>query len=64
MGSRTTDYNAVDENEKIHRVMMEVKPLLEASGKVIEKSLMLTHDGSPANACYKHGGIPGAEIWC
>ena len=34
-GSTVTDYNAVDENDEIHRVMMEVEPLLEASGNVI-----------------------------
>ena len=32
-GSTVTDYNAVDENDEVHRVMMEVGPLLEASGK-------------------------------
>ena len=32
-GSTATDYNAVDENDEIHRVMTEVEPLLEASGK-------------------------------
>ena len=31
--STVTDYNAVDENDEVHRVMMEVEPLLEASGK-------------------------------
>ena len=29
-GSTVTDYNAVDENDELHRVMMEVEPLLEA----------------------------------
>ena len=32
-GSTTTDYNAVDENDEFLRVMVEVEPLLEASGK-------------------------------
>ena len=32
-GSTVTDYNAVDENDEVHRVLMEVEPLLEASGK-------------------------------
>ena len=34
-GSTVTDYNAVDENDEVHRMMMEVEPLLEASGNVI-----------------------------
>ena len=29
-GSTVTDYNTVDENDEVHRVMMEVEPLLEA----------------------------------
>ena len=32
-GSTVTDYNAVDENDEVHRVMMEVKSLLEPWGK-------------------------------
>ena len=32
-GSKVTDCNAVDENDEVQRVMMEVEPLLEASGK-------------------------------
>ena len=43
-GSTVTDYNAVDENDGVHRVMMEVEPLLEASGKLNWRSIMLTHD--------------------
>ena len=32
-GSTATDYNAVDKNDEIHRVMIEVETLVEASGK-------------------------------
>ena len=32
-GSTVTDYNTVEENDEVHRVMIEVEPLLEASGK-------------------------------
>ena len=31
--STVTEYNTVDENDEVHRVMMEVEPLLEALGK-------------------------------
>ena len=48
-GSTVTDYNAVDENDEIHRVMMEVEPLLEASGKRNWRSVMLTHDEFPCH---------------
>ena len=48
-GSTVTDYNAVDENDEIHRVMMEVEPLLEASGKRNWRSIMLTHDEFPCH---------------
>ena len=43
-GSTATDYNAVDENDEIHRVVMEVETLLEASGKRNWRIIMLTHD--------------------
>ena len=32
-GSTVTDYNAVDQKYELHRVMMEVEPLPEASEK-------------------------------
>ena len=43
-GSAATYFNAVDDSDEIHRVMMEVKPLLEASGKRIWTNIILTHD--------------------
>ena len=64
-GSTATDYKAVDENDENHRVMMEVEPLLEASGKRNWRSSTFTHDvTSPAIADYKHGGTSGVVIWC
>ena len=48
-GSTTTDYNAVDENDEVHRMMMEVEPLLEASGKRNWRSIMSTHDEFPCH---------------
>ena len=46
-GSTVTDYNTVDEKDEVHRVMMEVEPLLEASGKRNWRSIMETHDEFP-----------------
>ena len=48
-GSTVTDYNAVDENDEVHRVMMEVELLLEASGKRNWRSIMSTHDEFPCH---------------
>ena len=48
-GSTVTDYNTEDENDEVHRVMMEVEPLLEASGKRNWRSIMLTHDEFPCH---------------
>ena len=48
-GSTVTDYNTVDENDEFHRVMMEVEPLPEASGKRNWKSIMLTHYNFPCH---------------
>ena len=43
-GSTVRDYNTVDEYDEVHRVMIEVEPLLEGSGKRNWRSIMLTHD--------------------
>ena len=48
-GSTVTDYNAVNENDEVHRVMMEVDTLLEASGKRNRRSIMSTHDKFPCH---------------
>ena len=48
-GSTVTDYNTVDKNDEVHRVMMEVETLLEASGKRNWRSIMLTHDEFPCH---------------
>ena len=48
-GSTVTDYNTVDENDEVHRVMMETEPLLHASGKRNWRSIMLTHDKFPCH---------------
>ena len=48
-GSTVTDYNAVDENDEVHRVMIEVEPLLDASGKRNWMSIMSTHDEFPCH---------------
>ena len=48
-GSTVTEYNTVDENDEVHRVMMEVKPLLEPLGKRNWRSIMLTHDQFPCH---------------
>ena len=46
-GSTVTDYNT--ENDEVHRVMLEVEPLLGASGKRNWRSIMLTHDEFPCH---------------
>ena len=48
-GSTVTDYHAVDENDEFHRMIMEVEPLLEASGKRNWSSIMSTHDEFPCH---------------
>ena len=47
--STATDYNAVDSNEEVHRVMMEVEPLLEASGKRNWRSILSPHHEFPCH---------------
>ena len=47
--STVTEYITVDENDEVHRVMMEVEPVLEASGKRNWRSIMSTHDEFPCH---------------
>ena len=62
--SAATDYNAVDDSDENHRVMMELEPLLEESGKRNWRSMMLTLMRFHAVVCYKNVGILGEVIWC
>ena len=66
-GSTVTDYNAVDENDEVHRVMMEVEPLLEAWGKRNWRSIMSTHDEFPCYCLLQTWWYPGRSnlvlIW-
>ena len=66
-GATVTDYNTVDENDEVHRVMMEVEPLLEASGKRNWRSIMLTHDEFPCHCLLQTWWYPGRSnlvlIW-
>ena len=60
-GSTVTDYNTVDENDEVHRVMME------ASGKRKWRSIMLTHDEFPCHCLLQTWWYPGRSnpvlIW-
>ena len=58
-GSTVTDYKTVDENDEVHRVMMEVEPLLEASGKRNWRSIMLTPDEFPCHCLLQTWWYPG-----
>ena len=66
-GSTVTGYNAVDKNDEVHRVMMEVEPLLEASGKRNWRSIMLTHEEFPCHCLLQTWWYPGRSnlvlIW-
>ena len=66
-GSTITDYNAVDENDEVNRVIIEVEPLLEASGKRKWRSIMSTHDEFPCHCLLQTWWYPGRSnlvlIW-
>ena len=66
-GSTVTDYKAVDENDEVQRVMMEVEPLLEASGKRNWRSILSTHDNFPFHCLLQSWWYPGRSnlvlIW-
>ena len=54
-------------NDEVHRVMMEVEPLLEASGKRNSRSIMLTQDEFPCHCLLQTWWYPGRSnvvlIW-
>ena len=52
--STATDYNAVDDSDKIHRVMIEVEPLLEAL-----RSIIMTLDEFPCHCLLQTWWYPG-----
>ena len=66
-GSNVRDYKTVDEDDEVQRVMMEVKPLLEASGKRNWRSIMLTHEEFPCHFLLQTWWYPGRSnlvlIW-
>ena len=66
-GSTVADYNTVYENDEVHRVMIEVEPLLEASGKRNWRSIMLTYDKFPCHCLLQIWWYPGRSnlvlIW-
>ena len=66
-GSTSRYYNAVDENDEFHRVMVEVEPLLEALGKRNWRSVILTHDEFPCHCLLQTWWYPGRSnlvlIW-
>ena len=66
-GSLAADYNAVDESDEIQRVMMEVEPLLEASGKRNWRRIMLIHDEYLCHCLLQTWWYPGRSnlvlIW-
>ena len=48
-GSTVTDYKAVYETDEVHRAIMEVEALREASGKRNWRSIVSTHDEFPCH---------------
>ena len=60
-GSTATDYNAVDKNDEIHRVMMEVEQLLKASAKRNWRRIMLTLDEFPCHCLLQTWWYPGCS---
>ena len=66
-GSTFTDYNAVNENDEVHRAMMEVEPLLGASQKRNWRSIMSTHNEFPCHCLLQTWCYPGRSnlvlIW-
>ena len=48
-GALLTEFPTMDEKEDLHRIMMEVEPLLEASGYRTRKNILMTHGEFPCH---------------
>ena len=66
-GSTATDYKALDENDELHLVMMEVETLLEAAGRRNWRSIIVKHDDFPCHCFLQTSCYPGSSnlvlIW-
>ena len=63
-GSTATDYNAVDENDEVHRVMMKWNHYWKLRESVIGGASCQHMMSFRAIACCKHGGTPGVVTKC
>ena len=60
-GALPTDFPTMDEKDDVHRIMMEVEPLLGASRYRTRRKMLMTYGEYPFRRRY---GIPNAGIWC
>ena len=48
-GALPTKFPTIDEKDDVHRTIMEVEPLLEASGSRTRKKKLMTHGEYPCH---------------
>ena len=57
-GTMSNDFSTTDERKETHQMMMEIEPLLIASGYRTRRNILLTHGGTHATAWCRRFGIP------
>ena len=63
-GALPTEFPTMDEKDDLHRIMMEVEPLLGASGYRTRRNILMTHGSILVTAWRRRYGTPNAGIWC
>ena len=59
-GALPTEFPTIEEKYEVHRIMMEVEPLLGASGYRTRRNILMTHGEYPtreSGVSVGHGGI-------
>ena len=63
-GALPTEVPTIKEKDEVHKIMMEVEPLLGASGYRTRRDIPMTQGEYPCHCLAQSYGTPNAGIWC
>ena len=63
-GALPTEFPIIDEKDDVHMIIMEVEPLLGASGYRSRRNIPMTHGEYPCHCLAQTLCIPNEGIWC
>ena len=61
-GALLTEFPTIEEKDEVHRIMMEVEPLLGASGYWTQRNILMIMGSILATAWRRRCGTPNAGI--